>query len=177
MSDERVFCAVGDHPHGQLWDIRSKMPFASLTGHLDDCFSVAINSDTYQVATGSQDLTVRIYDLRKYQKTLHILPPSELGGPVRNLTYSPDGNYLAAVEADDYVSIVEVKDSDYQFKQSIDVFGRLHIMGSSIFLMLVLLGELNGITFSKDSSSLCFGASSIDTGGLLEYTKNPKAVP
>ena len=57
-----------------------------------------------------QDTTTRIWDLRMPRDSLHVLVGQMAA--VRSLRYSPDGRFLAAAEAADFVHIYDSK-SDY----------------------------------------------------------------
>ncbi|KAI9332774.1 hypothetical protein BDR26DRAFT_993551 [Obelidium mucronatum] len=57
------------------------------------------------IATGNQDLTTRIYDIRNPSKSLVTLPA--IVGAIRSLRFSDDGSFLAASEPCDFVHIYD----------------------------------------------------------------------
>eukprot|EP00170_Pyropia_yezoensis_P006368 contig_25910_g6388 len=80
---------------------------ASLVGHTDDCFATAWAPDGLVVATGSQDGTARLWDIRRPTTALGVVGgPAD--GPVRSLRFSPCGRLLAVAEPRDYVRVMDV---------------------------------------------------------------------
>ncbi len=117
-----------------FWNSISKA-LETLKGHLDACFSCSWSPCGNLLATGSQDGTCHIFDVRKFgsfhsyhkyhtrrlnTSSLHILPA--VLAPIQSVKFSPDGCILAVAEADDYVHIFNVK-NDFNTSQTIDFFG------------------------------------------------------
>ncbi len=78
---------------------RSPYHLATLEGHTDDVWEVAVSPDGATLASGSRDRTVRLWDT----KTRREIATLEVGGPNRyilSLAFSPDGTLLAAGGAD-----------------------------------------------------------------------------
>jgi U4/U6 small nuclear ribonucleoprotein PRP4 len=55
-----------------VWDIRIGQPIMGLHGHYKQILSSEFHSDGYQLATGSQDNSIRIWDLRKKTSVANI---------------------------------------------------------------------------------------------------------
>jgi WD40 repeat protein len=117
--DKRILCAVGDSTDSILADAQSgegtilcfsylcltfayyrrahtvTMPVIKvLHGHIDYSFACCWSPDGRYLATGNQDKTTRIYDIRNLSETLHVLRANL--GAIRSLHFSNDGCYLAA---------------------------------------------------------------------------------
>ncbi len=58
------------------------------------------------VATGNQDKTVRVWDLRYHKTALAVLQGRM--GAIRSLRFSSDGRFLAAAEPADFVHVYDV---------------------------------------------------------------------
>ena len=134
-----------------LLDSTSGGKIATLRGHYDYSFAAAWHPDGNIIATGNQDLTTRVYDLR-----LTVRPLSVLGahiGAVRSLRFSPDGRILAVAEPADYVTLYDVA-NEYATCQSVDLFG-----------------EIAGIGFSPDSERFYIAVSDVHYASLLQLNK------
>ncbi|KAJ2787798.1 hypothetical protein GGI15_000430 [Coemansia interrupta] len=155
--DGRLQCAVGDNTSAVLLDARApaeSSPAAYLDGHYDYSFACAFSPDARLVATGSQDMAARVFDVRWPARPLamfcgHI-------GAMRSVSFSPCGGFLAAAEPADYVHIYDTRG-----------FARVQD--------IELMGEIAGATFSPDAGCLFVGvADALHGGGLLEFTANSR---
>lgn len=106
-----------------------------LDDHHDFSFACCYSPDGRTLATGNQDKTTRIYDVRHLTAPLHVLGANV--GAIRSLHFTKDGRRLAmagkkviqsisgdshsSIEAIDYVHIYDT--SDYSSCQVIDFFG------------------------------------------------------
>ncbi|KAH9804551.1 WD REPEATS REGION domain-containing protein [Citrus sinensis] len=168
--DGKLLIIVGDNPDGLLVDsmtgkagssslfnlnghmcsqINSLETTASLCGHLDFSFASAWHPDGVTFATGNQDKTCRIWDLRNLSESVAVLKGNL--GAIRSIRYTSDGRYMATAEPADFVHVYDVK-SGYEKEQEIDFFG-----------------EISGISFSPDTESLFIGVWDRTYGSLLEY--------
>lgn len=127
----------------------------ALSGHLDFSFASAWNPDGVTFATGNQDKTCRIWDMRNLSKSVEVLKGNL--GAVRSIRYTSDGRYMAIAEPADFVHIYDVKNG-YEMEQEIDFFG-----------------EISGISFSPDTESLFIGVWDRVYASLLEYGWNHNA--
>jgi WD40 repeat protein len=144
----RVFCVVGDDPEAVLLDSTSGSKIATLHGHYDYSFAAAWHPDGNIIATGNQDLTTRVYDLRMVSRPLCMLHAHI--GAVRSLRFSSDGRTLAVAEPADYVTLYDVV-NEYATCQSLDVFG-----------------EIAGIGFSPDSKRFYTAVSDMHYASLVQ---------
>lgn len=151
----RLICTVGDDPEGVLLDAVTGTTIARLRGHYDYSFAAAWHPDGMIVATGNQDLTTRVYDLRMAARPLAVLR-ARLGA-IRSLRFSPDGRTLAVAEPADYVTLYDIA-SGFERRQTIDFFG-----------------ELAGIAFSPDGERLYASIADAHYGSLLQYNRRKGA--
>ncbi|KAK7401467.1 hypothetical protein VNO78_12977 [Psophocarpus tetragonolobus] len=147
--DGKLLLIVGDNPEGMLVDSQNGKTIVSLSGHFDYSFASSWHPDGVTFATGNQDKTCRIWDLRNLSKSVAALK-SNLGA-IRSVRYTTDGRYMAVAEPADFVHVYDVK-SGYKKEQEIDFFG-----------------ETSGISFSPDTESLFIGVWDRTYGSLLEY--------
>lgn len=123
----------------------------SLKGHLDFSFSSAWHPDGRILATGNQDTTCRLWDIRNLSQSMAVIKGRM--GAIRALKFTSDGQFLAMAEPADFVHIFDTK-SGYVKCQEIDLFG-----------------EIAGISFSPDTESLFVGIADRTYGSLLEYNR------
>ncbi|XP_060209026.1 uncharacterized WD repeat-containing protein C2A9.03-like isoform X2 [Lycium barbarum] len=147
--DGKLLIIVGDNPEGILVDPRNGKAVAPLSGHIDYSFASAWHPDGVTFATGNQDKTCRIWDLRNLSKSVTALKGNL--GAIRSIRYTSDGRYMAMAEPADFIHVFDVK-SGYEEEQQIDFFG-----------------EISGISFSPDTESLFIGVWDRTYGSLLEF--------
>ncbi|CAI9283433.1 unnamed protein product [Lactuca saligna] len=148
--DGKLLIIVGDSPEGMLVDSSSGKTVASLHGHLDFSFASAWNPDGYGFATGNQDKTCRVWDIRNVSKSVTALKANL--GAIRSIRYSSDGRFMAMAEPADFVHVFDVRGGCYDKEQEIDFFG-----------------EISGTSFSPDTDSLFIGVWDRTYGSLLEF--------
>lgn len=122
-----------------------------LGGHRDFSFAAAWHPDGHLLATGNQDSTTRVWDLRSPSEPLAVLGGTM--GAIRSLRFSPDGAYLAAAEPADFVHVYDVA-SGFSTLQEIDLFG-----------------EVAGIAFSPDSQAFFVAISDTLYNSLVHYQR------
>lgn len=101
--DRKLIAVVGDDLCGLVLDQTSNKVVAQLAEHQDYSFAAAWLPTDRILATGNQDLTTRIWDLRKPDSSVATLKGNM--GAIRSLRYSPDGRYLAMAEPADFVQV------------------------------------------------------------------------
>lgn len=147
--DGKLLIVVGDDPEGMLVDSKSGKTINSLHGHLDYSFASAWHPNGLTFATGNQDKTCRIWDIRNLSKSLVALKGNL--GAIRSIRYTSDGRFMSMAEPADFVHVFDVE-SGYHKEQEIDFFG-----------------EISGISFSPDAESLFIGVWDRTYGSLLEF--------
>ncbi|CAA6659802.1 unnamed protein product [Spirodela intermedia] len=120
-----------------------------LVGHRDFSFSSAWHPDGLTFATGNQDKTCRVWDVRNLSSAISVLKGNL--GAIRSIRYSSDGQFMMMAEPADFVHIYNTK-QNYQRRQEIDFFG-----------------EISGFSLSADGESLYIGVWDRIYASLLHY--------
>ncbi|KAK1308697.1 hypothetical protein QJS10_CPA09g00548 [Acorus calamus] len=149
--DGKLLAILGDSPNCLIADPQSGKVIGNLKGHLDYSFSSAWHPDGHVLATGNQDTTCRLWDVRKLSESFAVLRGRM--GAIRAINFSSDGRFMAMAEPADFVHIYDTQ-SGYCKAQEIDLFG-----------------EIAGISFSPDTEALFVGVADRTYGGLLEYNR------
>ncbi|KAJ3673426.1 hypothetical protein LUZ60_006800 [Juncus effusus] len=149
--DGKLLAVLGDSTDCIIADPQSGKVISNLKGHEDYSFSCAWHPSSHILATGNQDKTCRLWDVRNTSESLAVLKGRI--GAIRGIKFSSDGNFLAFAEPADFVHVYDVK-KDYCSAQEIDLFG-----------------EISGICFSPDCESLFVGMSDRTYGSLLEFKR------
>ncbi|KAJ1334579.1 hypothetical protein BSLG_007734 [Batrachochytrium salamandrivorans] len=163
--DKRLLCIVGDDPKGVIISADSGEELCKLSGHLDYSFSCAWSPCGLYIATGNQDCTTRIYDVRRSDKTLAVLD-TELSA-VRSLQFSNDGKCLVIAESADFVHIVDMT-----------TLGRSEKLGdgsrtrAASVQTIEFFGEIAGVALAGHHSDRLFiGNEDPRIGGIMEYER------
>eukprot|EP00249_Psilotum_nudum_P010526 c22589_g1_i1 orf=1252-2607(+) len=149
--DNKLIVVVGDNADSFLADAQSGKVVTTLKGHLDYSFASAWHPNGNVFATGNQDTTCRLWDVRNLNSSLAVLKGHI--GAIRSLRFTSDGRFLAMAEPADFVHIFDVSQGFNQC-QEIDLFG-----------------EIAGISFSPDTDALFIGIADRTYGSLLEYSR------
>ncbi|KAK3271394.1 hypothetical protein CYMTET_20251 [Cymbomonas tetramitiformis] len=72
--DHKLVAVVGDSPDGLLTDSTTGKVVATLKGHLDFSFAAAWHPDGVTFATGNQDTTARLWDVRHLKTSVAGIP-------------------------------------------------------------------------------------------------------
>ncbi|KAL2072608.1 hypothetical protein VTL71DRAFT_11951 [Oculimacula yallundae] len=157
--DKRLRCLVGDSRQVLICHAETGEILQSLEGHRDYGFACDWADDGWTVATGNQDMQVKIWDARKWTNSSGIAQcvatiAAEIAG-VRSLKFSPLGSgkrVLLAAEPADTISVIDGE--TFTSKQTLSFFG-----------------EIGGMDFTNDGQDL-FVANCDDTrGGLMQYER------
>uniref|UniRef100_A0ACD5WYY4 Uncharacterized protein n=1 Tax=Avena sativa TaxID=4498 RepID=A0ACD5WYY4_AVESA len=151
--DVKVLAVLGDSSDCLIVDSQSGKDIASLRGHQDYSFASAWHPDGRVLATGNQDRTCRLWDVRNTSEAFVVLEGRI--GAIRGLKFSPDGRFLAASEPADFVHVYDVA-AGYTLVQEIDLFG-----------------EIGGVSFSPDdgAEALFVGVADRTYGSLVEFRR------
>jgi WD40 repeat protein len=151
--DGKMAAIVGDDKPVFVMDGDSGEKIARLHGHEDFSFATGWHPNGRLFATGSQDRTCRVWDVRNMAQSVAVLGAHM--GAVRSLRFSGCGRFLAMAEPRDFVHVYDVARGDFGHCQEIDLFG-----------------EIAGISISPDSESLFVGMFDPNYGSLLEFERN-----
>ncbi|XP_030536490.1 uncharacterized WD repeat-containing protein C2A9.03-like isoform X1 [Rhodamnia argentea] len=149
--DRRLTVVVGDHLDGLLVDTQNGKSIAKLTGHQDYSFASAWHPDGRVFATGNQDKTCRVWDIRNLKSPIASLKGNL--GAIRSIKFSSDGQFMVMAEPADFVHVYSTK-ADYNKQQEIDFFG-----------------EISGVSLSPDDESLYVGIWDRTYASLLQYNR------
>ncbi|XP_051124504.1 uncharacterized WD repeat-containing protein C2A9.03-like isoform X3 [Andrographis paniculata] len=149
--DGKLIAVLGDSPDCLLADMQSGKVVNSLKGHLDYSFASAWHPEGLVLATGNQDRTCQLWDLRRPSESLAVLEGRM--GAIRALRFTSDGRFLAMAEPADFVHVFDAR-SGYATGQEIDLFG-----------------EIAGISFSPDAGTLFVSVSDRTYGSLMEFRR------
>ncbi|XVE55467.1 hypothetical protein DITRI_Ditri03aG0161000 [Diplodiscus trichospermus] len=149
--DGKLLAVLGDSVECLIVDAQSGKVTSSLKGHLDYSFASAWHPDGHILATGNQDTTCRLWDIRNLSKSLAILKGRM--GAIRAVKFTSDGRFLAMAEPADFVHVFDTE-SGYVNCQEIDIFG-----------------EIAGISFSPDTEAFFVGVADRTYGSLLEFNR------
>jgi len=151
----KLLASYSDQKEAEILDFNTGKLVMSLEGHQDYGFCLDWHPNGNYLATGNQDTTSRIWDIRNPKESVHILQ-GEIGA-IYTVKYSNDGKFLATGEAIDFVNIYNCK-KDYCNYQQIDYFG-----------------ETVGIEFNPEDSKKLFIAVNIrDFDGIFEFQERKK---
>ncbi|XP_068636760.1 uncharacterized WD repeat-containing protein C2A9.03-like isoform X2 [Aristolochia californica] len=150
--DGKLLAVLGDSADCLLADAQSGKTIGTLKGHLDYSFASAWHPDGRVLATGNQDTTCRLWDVRNLSTSLAVIKGRM--GAIRAIKFTADGQFMAMAEPADFVHIFNTN-SDYCKAQEIDLFG-----------------EIAGISFSPDTEALFVGVADRTYGSLLEFKRS-----
>ncbi|GJZ36395.1 uncharacterized WD repeat-containing protein-like protein isoform X1, partial [Tanacetum coccineum] len=108
--DGKLLAVLGDSTECLIADAQSGKEINKMKGHVDYSFASAWHPNGQIVATGNQDTTCRLWDIRNPSKSLAVLKGRM--GAIRAIRFSSDGRYLAIAEPADFVHIFDSQ-TDY----------------------------------------------------------------
>lgn len=157
--DSRLRVLVGDSRSVLICNADTGEPLQELEGHRDFGFACDWADDGWTVATGNQDMQVRIWDARKWTSSSGVAHPvatiaAEMAG-VRKLKFSPIGSgkrVLVAAEPADFVSVIDAE--TFSSKQTLNFFG-----------------EIGGVDFTNDGQDLIVANCDSMRGGIMEFER------
>jgi len=157
--DQRLRVLVGDTQKVMICNSETGEILQELDGHRDFGFACDWADDGWTVATGNQDMQVKIWDARKWKTSSGVSCPvatvaAEMAG-VRKLKFSPVGSgkrVLIAAEPADFISVIDAQ--TFNSKQSLSFFG-----------------EIGGVDFTNDGQDLIVANCDPTRGGIMQYER------
>ncbi|XP_020083335.1 uncharacterized WD repeat-containing protein C2A9.03-like isoform X2 [Ananas comosus] len=149
--DSKLLAVAGDSVDCLVADAKSGKAIGNLKGHMDYSFSSAWHPEGHILATGNQDKTCRLWDMRNLSESFTTLKGRM--GAIRCIKFSSDGRFMAIAEPADFVHIYDAM-TDYSQAQEIDLFG-----------------EIAGQSFSPDSEAFFVGVADRTYGSLIEFNR------
>lgn len=153
----KMVAVAGDDKPVQVIDGENGERIAQLQGHEDFSFATGWHPDGRIFATGSQDRTCRVWDVRNMSRARNILGAHV--GAVRSLRFSSCGRFLAMAEPRDFVHIFDVNRGEFDTCQEIDLFG-----------------EIAGIALTPSAEGLYIAVNDRTYSSLLEYEQRTSSV-
>lgn len=93
--DNSLVASAGGHDSIKLWDLQENT-VKTLTGHKDKVNSVAFSPDGKLLVSGSEDSTIKIWDVSQWQNIETREPITiQIRSPVHTVTFHPNGQLLA----------------------------------------------------------------------------------
>jgi len=154
-----IFALAYDANNIDLYDFKSGKQVSRLTGHTDHCFTLDFSPCSYYLASGSQDETTRIWDMRQMRSMKILGTECSASGMVK---YTKKGDFLVVGENHNWIHCYETS-MNYFIKSSVDFFG-----------------ELVGFDFSADQKEIyvAIGDSGMGvSGGILRLALGPQMQP
>ena len=157
--DQRLRVLVGDSRNVMICNAETGEILQDLEGHRDYGFACDWADDGWTVATGNQDMQIKIWDARKWKSSSGIACPvstiaAEMAG-VRKLKFSPLGSgkrVLIAAEPADFVNVIDAE--TFSSKQTLNFFG-----------------EIGGVDFTNDGQDLIVANCDGMRGGIMEFER------
>ena len=157
--DRRLRVLVGDHKNVMICNADTGEILQSLNGHRDFGFACDWADDGWTVATGNQDMQIKIWDARKWTDHNGDGQPlatiaAEMAG-VRKLKFSAVGSgkrVLIAAEPADVVSVIDA--DSFTSKQTLNFFG-----------------EVGGVDFTNGGRDLLIANCDGMRGGIMEFER------
>lgn len=157
--DQRLRVLVGDKEQVLICHAETGEILQQLEGHRDYGFACDWADDGVTIATGNQDMQVKIWDARKWKHSSGKSSPvatisAEMAG-VRQVKFSPLGSgkrVLMAAEPADFVNLIDAE--TFTSKQTLNFFG-----------------EIAGADFTNDGQDLMIANSDAFKGGIMEFER------
>ena len=148
-ADGRLRIVVGDESYALIVDADTGTPQRQLKGHNGDVVTCAWSTDGRYAATGAEDDTIMIWDVRNWSSPVQT--HKSLMTTPRSLQFADDGSLVAA-EDDDVVSVFEPR--TFERRQAIWFFG-----------------AIAGMTLAEGGDEIVVVNSDKHVGGLLSFAR------
>jgi len=110
--DGKKFCSTGSQGFAGLWCLERPFPYRFLNGHKLDVNIAKWHPNTNFLATGSDDRSIRLWDVRVNKSVGKIM----FNGNVNGLDFSPCGRRLTVSGKSKYISTFDMRTLTVLFK-------------------------------------------------------------
>lgn len=148
----KMVAVAGDDNVVQVIDGDTGDRIAQLRGHEHYSFATGWHPNGRMFATGSQDRTCHVWDVRNMSQSVCVLGARM--GAIRSLRFSSCGRFLMMAEPRDFVHVYDVNGGNFNVCQEMDLFG-----------------EIAGIAITPGSESLFIAVSDRMYSSLLEFER------
>jgi len=153
--DQSQLVIFGDSETAQVIDANSGEVIHRLHGHKDFGFVTDWHPNGHIIATGNQDQTTKLWDVRAIKPENGYLESLDsCMGATHCANFTSDGKFLVVAECADFMHIYDYA-SNFQSKQLFDCFG-----------------EISGIALSPDDDAIFLGITDSTLGGLMQFKRS-----
>eukprot|EP00166_Cyanidium_caldarium_P003575 ctg_3474.g591 len=171
-----LLAVAGDETDVFLVPCNAPRDMQTLRGHRDYTFATAWHPNGLYLATGNQDCTCRVWDVRRLDRPLLARTLAARMGAVRSVHFSGDGRFLCAAEAADFVHLIDTVSAPYgagdhtRWPGDVEVGG---VDGYAHETVLDVFGEVAGVSFTPgDGERLFVGVTDRTYGCLLQLRRS-----
>lgn len=142
--------AVGGLPDVVMWDVPTKKVIQHIGGHDKPITAVAYSSDGKLLATGSENGTIKIYQMPRGIELRHFKAHN---GVIHSIDFSPDGTILATGAREKPVLKLWDAKTGVPLDESRPWF---EVEGKEIYVEEYFKGEIRSVEISPDGKKLVF---------------------
>ena len=151
----KMIVVAGDDKPVQILDGDSGERITQLHGHKHFSFATGWHPSGQMFATGSEDGTCRVWDVRNMSQAQTVL--SARMGVVRSLRFPACGRFLVMAESRDFVHIFDIDGGSFSACQEIEIFG-----------------EIVGIALAPSAESLFIGVGDRMYASVIAYERKDR---
>ncbi|MHC5760025.1 protein kinase domain-containing protein [Nostoc sp.] len=138
FSQARILASGSDDKTIKIWNLNARLQTATLQGHSDWVYAIAISPDGQTLVSGSKDKTIKVWNLNTGKEIRTLLGHSSY---VNSVAISPDGQTLVSGSYDKTIKIWNLN------------------TGKEIRTLLGHEGEILSVAISPDGQTLVSGST------------------
>lgn len=101
--DDSTIATASDDKHIKVWDVETGKVLSTLKGHQNFVFSLAAHPFQSYLVSGSEDETIRLWDLRCANHCLHVMEAHDK--PITSVSIHPTGDNVLSSSVDGLLRI------------------------------------------------------------------------